>query len=145
MYIMPVNQVPNLQNSYSKNKENYVVLATVEHNFNSRYCTDYLIASKLQKSIDLANERLYKDEGFRLSSGQTACLQCFDSIMDKTNVVFSFYDYKIKSKFSLNNKKYIFDFDVNKNENIWIGKVENNVYSLEELPYNKIGVYLENI
>lgn len=146
MYAMPVaNYMPHLQNSYSQNKERYVIMAAAEHDLASRYYTNYLIASKLQKSIEMANERLYKEKGFRLNSGHTSCLQCFDAIMDKTNVVFSFYDYRIKAKFTLNKKKFIFDFYVYKNDTVLIGKMENKKYSLEEIPYSCIGNYLANI
>lgn len=146
MYAMPMNwAMPNLQNSYSRNKEEYVITATVEYNFSSRYCTEFLVASKLQTSIYLANERFFKETGRRLSSGNTTCLQCFDAIIDKTNVVFSFYDDRIKAKFSLNNKKYIFDFNLEDKNFVLIGKMEDRKYTLEELPSNNVGNYLASI
>ena len=146
MYAMPMNlAMPNLQNSYLYNRENYVITATVEYNFSNRYCTEYLIASRLQRSIYLANERFFKEKGKRLSSGDTACLQCFDAIMDRTNVVFSFYNDRIKAKFSLNNKKYIFDFNLLNKNFVLIGKMENKKYTLEELPSNSVGNYLASI
>ena len=104
-----------------------------------------VISSKLQKAIDSANDRLYKKSNFRLSSDDISWLSCFEHIIDKTNVIFSFFEHGIKIKFSLNNKKYIIDSNIEYKNFLLIGKLENNKYTLEQIQFNSIEDYLAKI